>query len=86
MTRKSENERAFCVVQFIELPFEGIDDYVCVPNTWLIVRKATDQRAVVAYPKNEDPFDTRDRAERKERYNDEWRFYMASVKYESSEF
>lgn len=84
MTLKSENERAFCVVQFIELPFEGIDDYVCVPNTWLIARKA--QRAVVAYPKDEEPFDTRDRAERKERYNDKWRFYMATVKYESSEF
>nr|QZB49067.1 BEN [Cotesia vestalis bracovirus] len=80
MTRKSDNERAFYVVQFIELPFEGIDDYVCVPYTWLIMHQVTEQRAVVAYPKDEDPFDTRDRAKRKERYNDAWGFYMAAVK------
>ncbi|CAD6243401.1 GSCOCT00013056001.2-RA-CDS [Cotesia congregata] len=86
MTRKNDNKRAFYVVQFIELPFESIDDYVCVPNTWLIVRKATDDKVVVAYPKDEDPFDTRDRVKRKERYNDEWRFYLASIKYESNSY
>ncbi|CAH0714961.1 unnamed protein product, partial [Brenthis ino] len=84
--RHNNYRRAFCVVQFIELPFEGIDDYVCVPSTWLIVRKATDQKAVVAYPKDEDPFNTRDRVKRKERHNDEWSFYMAIVKYESDSY
>lgn len=76
-------KKPFYVVQFIELPFEGIDDYVCIPSSWLIVLRASDQKAVVAYPKDEDPFDTRERAEREERYNDDWRFYMAAVKYES---
>ncbi|XP_061380415.1 uncharacterized protein LOC116775979 [Danaus plexippus] len=68
MKRHNNYRRAFSVVQFIELPFEGIDDYVCVPSTWLIVRKATDQKAIVAYPKDEDPFNTRDRVKRKERH------------------
>lgn len=86
MKRHNNYRRAFSVVQFIELPFEGIDDYVCVPSTWLIVRKATDQKATVAYPKDEDPFNTRDRVYRRERHNDEWSCYMAIVKYESSEF
>ncbi|CAG4990963.1 unnamed protein product [Colias eurytheme] len=87
MTRNSDNESAFYVVQFIELPFEGIDDYVCVPCNWIILRKQTNDKAViVAYPKNEDPFDTRDRAKRKERFNDEWKFYMAAIKYESNSY
>ncbi|KAH0551129.1 hypothetical protein KQX54_000130, partial [Cotesia glomerata] len=86
MTRRSDNKRAFYVVQFIELPFENIDDYVCVPYTWLTVRKAMYDKVVVAYPNDEDPFDTRDRVERKERYNDKWRFYMATVEYKSDSF
>ena len=86
MKRNNKYRRAFYVVQFIELPFEGIDDYVCVPCTWLIRFNTIDQRAVVTYPKDEDPFNTRDRVKRKERYNDEWRFYIATVKYESGEF
>ncbi len=85
MKRSGNNRRAFSVVQFIELPFEGIDDYVCVPYTWLVVRKAIDQKVAVAYPKDEDPFNTRDRVKRKERYDNEWKFYMAAVKYESGE-
>nr|ABK57023.1 hypothetical protein GIP_L1_00370 [Glyptapanteles indiensis] len=86
MKRSGNNRRAFYVVQFIELPFEGIDDYVCVPYTWMVVRRATDQKAAVAYPKGEDPFNTRDRVKRQERYDDEWRFYMAAVKYESDTY
>ncbi|XP_045510682.1 uncharacterized protein LOC123705738 [Colias croceus] len=89
MTHNSDKKSAFYVVQFIDLPFEGIDDYVCVPCTWIIelIRKATiNDRAVVAYPKNEHPVDTRDRAKRKERINDEWRFYMATIEYESNSY
>ncbi len=85
MKRNSCNRRGFYVVQFIEIPFEGIDDYVCVPYTWMVVRRAIDQKAAVAYPKDENPFDTRERVKRQERYDDEWRFYMAAVKYESGE-
>lgn len=50
----------------------------------VIVRR--DQKASIAYPKDEDPFDTRDRVKRKEKYGDEWRYYVAAVKYESGEF
>ncbi|AEE09484.1 conserved hypothetical protein [Cotesia vestalis bracovirus] len=86
MRPKREDEHEFYAIQFIELPFEGIDDYVCVPYTWLIMHQVTEQRAVVAYPKDEDPFDTRDRAKRKERYNDAWGFYMAAVKRGSNSY
>ncbi|XP_045508923.1 uncharacterized protein LOC123704582 [Colias croceus] len=88
MTSESDNESAFYVVQFIddELPFEGIDDYVCVPRAWVVVLKGTNGKSVVAYPENEDPFDTRNRLKRKERINDEWKFYMASIKYESNSY
>lgn len=83
MRRRDDNRRAFYVVLFIELPFEGIDDYVCVPCTWMIVRKATEQNSVVAYPTKEDPFVTRDRVKSKERCKNEWGFYVATVKYET---
>ncbi|CAG4935646.1 unnamed protein product [Colias eurytheme] len=87
MRRNSDNEPAFYVVQFIELPFEEIDDYVCVPCAWVVLRLAVNDKTVaVAYPKDEDPFDTRDRVKRKERYNDEWRFYFATIKHESNSY
>nr|CCQ19218.1 conserved hypothetical BEN domain protein [Cotesia sesamiae Kitale bracovirus] len=86
MRRSNDNRRAFYVVQFIELPFEGIDNYVCVPCTWMIVRKATEHNSVVAYPIREDPSVTRDRVKSKERCNDEMRFYVAIVKYETDSY
>ncbi|XP_045500889.1 uncharacterized protein LOC123698338 isoform X2 [Colias croceus] len=87
MRRNSDNEPAFYVVHFIARPFEEIDDYVCVPCAWVVLRKAANDKTVaVAYPKDEDPFDTRDRAKRKERYHDEWRFYLATIKHESNSY
>ncbi|KAH0533509.1 hypothetical protein KQX54_000044, partial [Cotesia glomerata] len=87
MIRRSDNNRrAFYVVQFLEFPFKGIDDYVCVPSTWIIVRKAANEKSVIAYPKEEDPFVTRDRAKNKERCNNEWKFYIATVKYETNSY
>ncbi|XP_045490773.1 uncharacterized protein LOC111000263 isoform X1 [Pieris rapae] len=83
MTRESDNEPAFYVVQFLDEPFESIDEYVCVPCTWLIVPPLKSDRVVVAYPENEDPFFTRDRVKRKERCDNEWKFYMATVKHKS---
>ncbi|XP_038212610.1 uncharacterized protein LOC119832878 [Zerene cesonia] len=76
----------FYVVQFLELPYEGINNYVCVPHTWVILGKVQDEKAVIAYPADEDPSLTRDRVKKKERYNDEWRFYMAKVKYQSANY
>lgn len=87
MMRSSDNNKpAFYVVQFLELPFEGIDDYVCVPYTWMVVRKEIGKRSVVAYPTNEGLSKTRGRVMRKERIKDEWLFYFATVKYETGEF
>lgn len=85
MTR-NRGEMAFYVVQFLELPYKGIDDYVCVPHTWVIVRRRQDGKSVIAYPEDRDPAVTRDRAKRKERCRDDWNFYVADVIYQSSEF
>ncbi|XP_045490775.1 uncharacterized protein LOC111000263 isoform X3 [Pieris rapae] len=81
-----DNKPLFYVVQFIDLPFESIDNYVCVPYTWLILPPLKSDRVVVAYPKDDDPFNTRDRVKRKERYDDEWRFYMATVKHKTDSY
>ncbi|CAG17398.1 unnamed protein product [Bracoviriform congregatae] len=85
MTNRDQR-RLFYVVQFAELPFENIDDYVCVPYCWIILRKSPNQKIVVTYPNNEDPSETRERVRRKERPNDSWRFYMAYLKYDSDDF
>ncbi|XP_047503328.1 uncharacterized protein LOC125048614 isoform X3 [Pieris napi] len=87
MTRESDNKREFYVIQFIQLlPFESIADYVCVPYTWLILSDETHDKVVVAYPNDEDPSDTRDRVKRKERRNDKWGYYMATIKHKSDSF
>ncbi|CAD6243351.1 GSCOCT00013041001.2-RA-CDS, partial [Cotesia congregata] len=85
MTRKSDKP-AFYVVQFLDLPYEGIDDYVCVPHTWVMVHKVHDMKAVVTYPTGEDPSLTRDRVKRKEKCDHEWKFFMAAVKYHSNSY
>ncbi|XP_022834895.1 uncharacterized protein LOC111362457 [Spodoptera litura] len=87
MIRRSNiNLPAFCVVQFLELPFEAIDDYVCVPRTWLILTNLSKDKSVVAYPNKEDPFVTRERVKNKEKCNHDWKFYMSVVKYETNTF
>lgn len=75
--------RLFYVVKFIELPFEKIDDYICVPKSWLILQTSSNQKVFIAYPNTEDRFDTRDRVKRKEEPNDKWGYYMATIEYES---
>ncbi|XP_044591653.1 uncharacterized protein LOC123269844 isoform X1 [Cotesia glomerata] len=85
MTNKDQR-RLFYVVQFVQLPFEGIDDYVCVPYSWIIFQKSSNRKIVVTYPNNEDPLETRERVRRKERPNDSWRFYMVYLKYDSDDF
>ncbi|CAH0714942.1 unnamed protein product, partial [Brenthis ino] len=85
MTRNND-KLAFYVVQFLELPYEGIDDYVCVPYTWLIMRGGQDGKAVVTYPTGEDPSLTRDRVKRKEKCINEWSFFLAAVKYQSNSY
>lgn len=86
MTQRSADRRAYCVVQFLESPGEGIDDYVCVPNTWLMSPKETDERKVISYPTNEDPSVTKERVKNKEEYNKEFQWHVAILKYEAGEF
>ncbi|KAH0547179.1 hypothetical protein KQX54_017395 [Cotesia glomerata] len=85
MTRNSD-ELPFYVVQFLKLPYEGIDDYVCVPHTWVIVLRTPSGQTVVSYPEDKDPSLTRDRAKRKEKCNDEWKFYIATIKHQSNSY
>ncbi|KAG8039431.1 hypothetical protein G9C98_008074 [Cotesia typhae] len=85
MTNRDQR-RLFYVVQFIEFPFESIDDNVCVYYSWIIFGKSSSRKVVVTYPNNEDPLKTKERVRRKERPNDSWRFYMAYLKYESDDF
>ena len=67
----NNNKLAFYVVQFWEMPYDGIDEYVCVPAEWIVVHRTRDGKAVVACPKDRDPSVTRDRVKRKERCIDE---------------
>ena len=53
------------------MPYDGIDEYVCVPAEWIVVHRTRDGKAVVACPKDRDPSVTRDRVKRKERCIDE---------------
>ncbi|AEE09584.1 conserved hypothetical protein [Cotesia vestalis bracovirus] len=85
MTNRDQR-RLFYVVQFIELPFENIDDHVCVYYSWIIFGKSSSRNVIVTYPNNEDPLETKERVRRKERPNDSWRFYTAYLKYESDDF
>lgn len=84
MEKTEDDGKPYYVVRFIEVPFEGINNYVCVPHSWIIIRRSTDKKVTVAYPNNEDRRDTRDRVERKERYSETWMFYMAEIRYETS--
>lgn len=79
------NRNTFIVIQFVQLPYKGIDNYVVVPDVWLIMRRPINKRVFVSYPSKEDPSVTRDRAKRLEGYCDEWRFYAAEIKYVSGE-
>lgn len=90
MTNINDDERAFYVVQFKHLPFDGIDNYVVVRNTWLILSKPADKSmmgpmAAVTYPNTEDASITKESVKRKDKYNKEWDWYVAIVKYKSGE-
>ncbi|XP_057321120.1 uncharacterized protein LOC130664936 [Microplitis mediator] len=68
------------VVQFLELPYKGIDEYVCVPSTWIVLRRKIDQKVIVAYPV-ENPSDTAKRVKRRQKRSDDWKLYLSVVKY-----
>lgn len=88
MEHKSDVSQ-FYVVHFIEKPFKGIDYYVCVPYTWVILHKHEENILVVAYPKNEDPSVTRERVLKKEKHQGSesgWQFCTAKLKLQSGNF
>lgn len=73
------------VVQFLQLPYPDIDDYVCIPRSWIRVRRVTDKESIVAYP-DEPPSITKLRIMNCDESSEKWRLYMAIVKVETCEY
>lgn len=76
------NSFKYCVIQFLELPFKGIDEYICIPSSWIRLRIEADQRAIVSYPV-ENTMETERRVKQMQRLSENWRIYMAVVKYDT---
>ena len=72
----TDNRLKFCVVQFMDLPYNSIEQYVCVPNSWVRTRNA--MTVQVAYPK-EDPAKTRERVKNEEPVDKDWKHFKAIV-------
>lgn len=77
-----DGETKYAVVQFLELPYANIDDYVCVPHAWIRVRRAKDRRTTVAFP-NKDGWLTETWIKKCEKPLEGWGVYMAIIKYET---
>nr|AOH69120.1 hypothetical protein A6F54_47 [Microplitis mediator bracovirus] len=77
---KSTEKFKYHVVQFLEFPYKGIDEYVCVPSTWIVLRRKIDRRVIVAYPV-ENPSDTAKRVKRRQKRSDDWKLYLSVVEY-----
>ncbi|KAJ2948312.1 hypothetical protein O0L34_g7548 [Tuta absoluta] len=86
MENNQDDEKPYYVIRFIEIPYENIDNYICVPHSWVVNRRPTDKKVRVAYPSDEHRFDTRDRVIRNEKHNEKWKLYMAEIKYETVNF
>ncbi|XP_045491438.1 uncharacterized protein LOC123691197 isoform X2 [Colias croceus] len=71
----------YVVVQFLQLPCADIGDYVCIPRSWIRVRRVTDRKSIVAYP-DEPPSITKMRIMNCEEPLDKWKLYIAIVKVE----
>ncbi|CAG9790044.1 unnamed protein product [Diatraea saccharalis] len=77
-----DNENKYAVIQFLELPYASIDDYVCVPHSWIRTRRAMDRKSTVAFP-NEPWLLTKIRIKKHEKPLETWNVYMAIIKYET---
>ncbi|KAH0547115.1 hypothetical protein KQX54_017153 [Cotesia glomerata] len=86
MLTNMDHKKLYYVVQFLDPPFKTIDEYVCVPSSWVILEKSSEQKGNVTYPNNENPSDTRRRVKRRKNPNDDWRFYPALIKFESENY
>lgn len=75
----------YVVVQFLQLPYPDIDDYVCIPRSWIRVRRVTDKESIVAYP-DEPPSITKLRIMNCDEPSEKWRLYMAIVKVETCSY
>lgn len=69
----------------MQLPYPDIDDYVCIPRSWIRVRRVTDKESIVAYP-DEPPSITKLRIMNCDEPSEKWRLYMAIVKVETCEY
>ncbi|AEE09554.1 conserved hypothetical protein [Cotesia vestalis bracovirus] len=72
----------YVVVQFLQLPYPDIDDYVCIPSSWIRVRRVTERESIVAYP-DETPSITKMRIMNCDESSEKWKLYLAIVKVET---
>ncbi|CAH0678107.1 unnamed protein product [Spodoptera exigua] len=70
----------FYVIQFLQQPFQNIDDLVCVPKTWIDDRKS--KGVYAAYP-SERLSSTRSLVKSGLAYDKEWKFYLCAPKYKT---
>lgn len=82
---KSGNEENYYVVELMD-PLLQMEKYVCVPDTWLVLRESKEMVdiAAVKYP-TEDPLVTKQRVEKREPYKDKWMIFVCNVKYATGE-
>ncbi|KAG8039447.1 hypothetical protein G9C98_008090 [Cotesia typhae] len=74
----------YVVVQFLQLPYSDIGDYVCIPSSWIRIRRVTDM-SIVAYPE-EPPLITRMRIINCDEPSKKWKLYMAIIKFETCSY
>lgn len=72
------------MVKFNDMPFENVDNYVCVPREWIKLRKLGQNRVIIIYPIDEDRQVTAGRVELREEPKDGWRLWAAEIIFESS--
>ncbi|CAG4935471.1 unnamed protein product [Colias eurytheme] len=75
----------YVVVQFLQLPYADIDDYSCVPYSWIRGRRATDRKSLILYP-DEPPSITKMRIINNDKPSEKWKLYMAIIKHESHSY
>ncbi|XP_022815308.1 uncharacterized protein LOC111348735 isoform X2 [Spodoptera litura] len=68
----------YYVIQFRQSPFQNIDDFVCVPTTWIDDRGS--KGIFAAYPSERLPT-TRSIVKSRQDYDKEWKFYLCTPKY-----
>ncbi|XP_021197861.3 uncharacterized protein LOC110381784 [Helicoverpa armigera] len=79
------NAPQYYVIQFAESPYNDIDDFICIPASWIKKRRPTDRRVMVSFP-IEDPEDTENRVLNNENVSDIWISYMSIVKYAADSY